>query len=113
MAFDEFLADRMRRVFNDKSIPFEEKKMMGGLGIMMDDKLCIGIFKNELMARVGPHDIDTLLERPHCRQMQNGERIMKGYISVEPDGYDLDSDLEFWIEACIKFNPEAKSSKKR
>ena len=39
-------------------------------------------------------------------------RPMKGYIFVEPNGYDLDQDLEFWIDLCIAFNPLAKASKK-
>ena len=39
-------------------------------------------------------------------------RQMKGYIFVEPNGYDLDQDLEFWIDLCIAFNPLAKASNK-
>jgi len=38
---------------------------------------------------------------------------MKGYVFVDPDGYDLDTQLEKWIEYCEAFNPFAKSSKKK
>ena len=40
-------------------------------------------------------------------------RPMKGYIFVEPSGYDLNEDLNFWIDLCSVFNPKAKASKKR
>jgi hexokinase len=43
MAFSEFLADRVAQFFNEKSIPFEAKKMMGGLCFMIDGKMCVGI----------------------------------------------------------------------
>lgn len=113
MAFDELLADRMRQVFKSKSISYEEQKMMGGLGFMVDDKLCIGIYKEELMARIDSENMDILLKRDYCRQMQHGKRMMKGSINVEPLGFDLDEDLEFWIDQCLEFNPKAKSSKKK
>ena len=53
MAYDEYLHERIESVLNAKNIPFEAKKMMGGLCFMVDDKMCLGIVKNELMARVG------------------------------------------------------------
>jgi len=113
MAYDEFLADRMRNIFLAKNIFTEEKKMMGGLGFMVDNKLCIGIYKGELMARVHPDEVPLLLERAGTRQMMQGGRLMKGYLSIEPEAYDSENDLEFWIQKCLDFNPLAKSSKKK
>ncbi|WP_239540728.1 TfoX/Sxy family protein [Spongiivirga citrea] len=43
MAYNEFLADRIRRFFQDQKSNFYEKKMMGGLCFMVDDKMCCGI----------------------------------------------------------------------
>jgi len=37
---------------------------------------------------------------------------MKGYIFAKPSGYDLDEDLNFWINLCTAFNPMAKANKK-
>ena len=39
-------------------------------------------------------------------------RKMKGFVFVEPEGTDLDEDLDRWVEMCLDFNPRAKSSKK-
>jgi hypothetical protein len=32
---------------------------------------------------------------------------------LTPDGYDREDDLEFWIQKCLDFNPEAKARKKK
>ncbi|MBT8229670.1 MAG: TfoX/Sxy family protein [Saprospiraceae bacterium] len=113
MAYDEFLADRIRNVFHEKNVTTEEKKMMGGLGFMVDDKLCIGIYKEELMARVDPEEVPELLKINGARQMIHGSRPMKGYLNISAEGFDMDIDLEFWIRKCLEFNPRAKSSKKK
>ena len=43
MAYDEFLADRISNIFNNKHISFEAKKMMGGLCFMVNNILDISI----------------------------------------------------------------------
>lgn len=45
--------------------------------------------------------------------MDYTERPMKGFIFVTPAGFDMDEDLEYWIQLGIDFNPFAKSSKKK
>jgi len=119
MAYDEFLADRARNVLKQKSVFFEEKKMMGGLCFMVDGKMCFGmhIDKNTnasfLMARIGPEAYESALLKPYCSVMNFTGRIMKGYVFVTEEGIDADKDLEHWIQMCLDFNPIAKSSKKK
>ena len=112
MAYDNFLADRIRSVLKDKKVPFTEKKMMGGLCYLVDDKMCIGIVKDNLMARIDPGIYDDSLLRKGCREMDFTGRPMKGFIFVEPEGIDMDEDLDYWVQLCLDFNPKAKSSKK-
>ena len=113
MAYNELLADRIRKVLSDKRISALEKKMMGGLCFMVDDKMCVGIIKNDLMARIAPEFYDKALTISGCRQMDFTGRVLKGFVLVEPQAIDLDSDLEYWIQHCLDFNPRAKSSKKK
>ena len=54
MAFDELLADRIKAVLNEKNSLFEEKQMMGGLAFMVNNKMCVGVVKNKMMARIDP-----------------------------------------------------------
>lgn len=113
MAYDEFLADRVREILTRKSIPFHDKKMMGGLCFMVDEKMCVGIVKNDLMARIDPEIYEEALTKEGCRQMDFTGRPMKGYVFIEPEGIDLDEDLEYWVQLCLDFNPKAKASKKK
>ncbi|NHF59477.1 TfoX/Sxy family protein [Flavobacteriaceae bacterium TP-CH-4] len=119
MAYDEFLADRIRQVLKQQSIVFEEKKMMGGLCYMVDGKMCLGLDidkktdTSRLMCRVGPDAYDHALARPYCTPMNFTGRVMKGYVFVAEDGFDLDKDLNYWLRLCLDFNPLAKSSKKK
>ena len=113
MAYDELLADRIRQQLKDKKAPFEEKKMFGGLCFLVDDKMCLGVVKNDLMTRVDPEIYEQLLEEKGARQMDFTHRPMKGFILVEPEGIDLDDELESWVQHCLDFNPKAKSSKKK
>ena len=112
MAYDEFLADRIRNLLHKKHIVFNEKKMMGGLCFMVNDKMCIGVEKSRLMARVDPKIYIELLDKPGCKEMDFTGRPMKGYVFVEDEGIDSDNALEYWVQLCIDFNPKAKSSKK-
>ena len=113
MAYDEYLADRIRLLLKEKGVAAEEKKMMGGLTFMVDGKMCVGIVKNNLMARVGPEKYEEALQEEGARVMDFTKRPLKGYVFVEPDGVDLDTQLEMWVQWCLDYNPLAKASKKR
>ena len=113
MAYDELLAERISLALDRKGIVYEEKKMMGGLAFMVDEKMCIGITKNQLMARVGPDQYEQALSKPGCQEMTFTGRPMRGFVFVEPEAVDQDKELEYWIQLCLNYNPLAKKSKKR
>lgn len=119
MAFDAYLAERIRIYFNEKQLNFYEKKMMGGLVFMLNDKMCCGIHFDKkrkcdlLMARVGEKAAHEHNNRKGCHPMEFTGRPMKGYVSIDPEGFDLEEDLVFWLNHCIAYNPEATIAKKR
>ncbi|TNF48565.1 MAG: TfoX family protein [Bacteroidetes bacterium] len=113
MAYDEYLAERIKVILKEKHVVFEEKKMMGGLCYMVDDKMCLGIVKNNLMARIDPEIYQEALQKKGCKEMDFTGRAMKGYVFVEPEGVDMEDDLNEWVQLCLDFNPKAKSSKKK
>jgi len=62
MAYDEALADRVRKKL--AQLPnIEEKAMMGGLTFMYNNKMCVGIIKDELMCRIDPSLHDLVIEK--------------------------------------------------
>lgn len=113
MAYDEFLAERIRSGLRRKRKSFEEKKMMGGLCFMVNEKMCVGIVKNTFMGRIDPESKAAALKKKGCREMDFTGRPMKGFVFVDPVGIDLDADLDYWINLCLAFNPKAKASKKK
>ena len=113
MAYNEFLADRIRQVLDEKKIAYLEKKMMGGVCYMVDDKMCVGIIKDNLMARLDPVIYEDALTKDGCREMDFTKRTMKGYVYLEPSAIDMDDQLDYWIQLALEFNPKAKSSKKK
>ena len=119
MAYDEYQADRIRQVLEEKKANYLAKKMMGGLCFMVDDKMLCGQHTdkktghNLLMARIGEGAYEDALTRKGVLPMDFTGRPMKGYVFITPEGYDRQEDLEFWLQKCLDFNPIAKSSKKK
>lgn len=113
MAYNEFLGERISSSLKNKGISFEEKKMMGGLAFMVDEKMCVGVVKDKMMARIDPEGMQEALTRKGCRPMDFTGRPMKGFVYIEPIGIDMDEDLDYWVELALEFNPKAKSSKKK
>ncbi len=113
MPYSELLADRVRQVLNEKKVNYLEKKMMGGLCYMVDDKMCVGIVKDDLMARIGTDNYAEALEMDGAREMNFTGRSMKGYVFVGAEGTDMYDDLSNWIQMALDFNPMAQSSRKK
>ena len=112
MAYNEKLADRIReRLQNLENLT--EKEMMGGLTFMYNDKMCVGIIKDELMCRIDPALHEVAVEKQGCRTMDFTKRAMKGYVMVDDTGMKSKEDFEYWIGLCLEFNSKAKSSKKK
>lgn len=112
MAYNEKLAERIReRLVDIRSV--KEKAMMGGLTFMVNDKMCIGIIKDEMMCRIDPELQENALEKTGCRIMDFTGRPMKGYVMVDDSGMKSKKNFDYWIDLCLDFNKKAKSSKKK
>lgn len=70
---------------------------------MMNDKMCIGVVKDELMVRVGPERFDKILKQPNVREMDFSGRPMKGFVYVASDGFANDESLDEWVTLAIEF----------
>jgi len=102
MAYDEGLAERLRELFARRRGVIE-KRMFGGLCFMVGGYMAVGIVDDTLMARVGPEAYAEALRLPHVREMDFTGKPMKGYVYVDPPGFDAQADLEAWVERCVRF----------
>ena len=111
MAYDEQLAERIRRGFKKARVRFEEKRMMGGFCFMVDGTMCVGVEKSRLMARIDPAAYESALRKKGCVPMDFTGRPMRGFVFVDPEGLTTNARLEAWLNLALEFNPKAKSSK--
>ncbi|MBI1804942.1 MAG: TfoX/Sxy family protein [Ignavibacteriae bacterium] len=112
MAYNEKLAGRVREALSSQP-NVVEKKMMGGLTFMVNDKMCVGILQDELMARIDPDVYETALQKKGCREMDFTGRPIKGFVFISPEGTNTKSNLEYWVGLSLEFNKKAKASKKK
>jgi TfoX/Sxy family transcriptional regulator of competence genes len=110
MAYNQRLVDQLREMLVDQP-DIDEKEMMGGLAFMVDNKMCVGVIKDVLMARIDPEMYDEALGKPGCRPMDFTGKPMKGWVFIGPEGLVKIKDLEYWIGLALQFNKDAKPSK--
>ena len=111
MTYSEKLAERVRQLLPRTKVI--EKKMMGGLTFMVNGKMCVGVLKDELMARIDPDVYEMALQRKNCREMNFTGKPMKGFVFVGPSGTNDKNDLKFWLDLALDFNKRAKPAKKK
>ena len=75
--------------------------------------MCVGIIKDDLMARVGPHVYEDFLSQPGARMMDFTKRPLKGFLYADSSIWDQHGRLSSWVRQCLIFNKEAKPSAKR
>ena len=102
MAFSEALAERIRqRLARRRNV--EEKKMFGGVGFLLNGNLLVGVWKDSLIARLGPEEAGDALLEPHVKEFDITGRPMKGWVLVGPQGLEDDDQLSAWIQRAVKF----------
>jgi TfoX/Sxy family transcriptional regulator of competence genes len=102
MAYDETLADRIRRAVRPRA-DVTEKKMFGGLAFLLDGRMFCGILKDDLMVRVGPERYKAALAEAHVRPMDFTGRPMNGYVFVGPDGSRTEKAIKKWVDEGAAF----------
>jgi TfoX N-terminal domain len=116
MAYDLNLANRISDKLYEKGINFVEKRMFGGIAFMINQKMCVGVLKDEMMLRVLEEKYENLLELPHFRAMEFTGKPMKGFLFIDQLGLEKVSDFAKTIDLAIEFGEKGvvktKKSKK-
>ena len=102
MAFDESLAARIRDALARRK-NVEERKMFGGICFLLNGNLLVGVWKDSLIARLGPDEGEAALLEPHVKVFDITGKPMRNWVLVEPEGVEDDDQLKAWIERATKF----------
>jgi TfoX/Sxy family transcriptional regulator of competence genes len=114
MAYNETLADRIAELLLERDIVFEEKKMFGGIVYMINDKMSLGVIKDELMLRVLDEKYENIKKIEYAKPMEFTGREMKGFVTIEERGLSTNNALQKWIDFGVEFSKSGivKSKKK-
>jgi hypothetical protein len=102
VAFDKTLAERIRECLSRRK-GVEEKMMFGYICFLINGNALAGVWKDRLIARVGPDGYEDALLEPHVRELDITGRPMKGWVLVEPEGVEDDDRLMGWIDRATMF----------
>lgn len=102
MAFDLVLAERIRGTLAARR-GITEKRMFGGLAFFLHGNLCVGVWQDSLIARVGPEEGPDALLELHVRPFAVTGRAMSGWVLVAPAGVEADEELTRWVERALNF----------
>ena len=101
MAYNLKLAERIRSELN--SVPFVEKKMFGGVGYLLHGNMACGVYKDDLIVRVGPEKHTALLKQPHAKSFNLTGKPMKGWLLIKPQGCKTAKQLGSWVREGVEF----------
>jgi TfoX/Sxy family transcriptional regulator of competence genes len=107
MPFDEQIAHRIRKVLaeevTDSEVTIKDRRMFGGLAIMVNGHMCCGLAGKDLVVRVTVCEYEEGLSQPHARPMDFTGRPMRGFVYVDPAGFSSDAQLRAWIRRGLLF----------
>lgn len=69
---------------------------------MVNDRMCCGVLKTDLVLRLTPEEAAASLRQPHTRPMDFTGRPMKSMIYVNASGTDSDQALAAWVEIAVR-----------
>lgn len=112
MAYNEKISDRIRLALSGTK-NLVEKKMFGGIAFMVNDKMCLGVDKDDIMLRCEPAMTDELLSKKGARPFDLTGKPMKGWLLVNPEGTNNKKDFDYWMKIGIEANKKATVTKKK
>ncbi len=102
MPYDSELAARVRIAISRRR-GSTEKTMFGGVGFLLNGNMCVGVWREFLILRLGVAAAEAALREPFVKPFDITGRAMKGWAMVALDGLEDDDELKDWIAQAVKF----------
>ena len=114
--YDKGLAERLTELVGDM-FEMEVTYMFGGFGYLMNGNICVAIWNDLLVIRVGVDAANAIMNEPHVRPFDLTGRPMKGWMMVKHDGIAEDTDLQRYVDLAVFFTgslaPKVKTKRSR
>ena len=97
MGYDEDLAERVRDLLGDEP-GYVEKKMFGGLAMLLAGNMACCVMRPGLLVRVDPGRFDELMAEPGTHPFEMGrDRVPRGWVVVDERACADDAALRRWV----------------
>jgi TfoX/Sxy family transcriptional regulator of competence genes len=115
MPYNSWLAERLRTHFANRR-DVVEKKMFGGLGFLLAGNMCVCVWQDSLILRLGEEGASEALKQPGVRPFDVTGKPMRGWAMIDAADLEERGDLGAWVEKCVAFAsalpPKAMTAKK-
>ena len=103
MAYDEELAERVRRLLAPHA-GVTERKMFGGLAFLVDGNMAVAASgQGGILVRVDPAASDRLLSTTKAHPMVMRGRPMEGWLRVDREDLREKRQLARWVERGVSY----------
>jgi TfoX/Sxy family transcriptional regulator of competence genes len=117
MAYDYESAEMVRCALHradlrdDESV--DERRMFGGLALLVNGKMCCGVIGSDLVARVADDEADAALNEPHVRPMDFTGKPMRGWLYIARESLADDAALDRWVASGLEMARRASAEPQR
>jgi TfoX/Sxy family transcriptional regulator of competence genes len=103
VAYDEELAERIRRLVADEP-SLTEQRMFGGLAFLIGGNMAVAASgQSGVLVRVDPSQSDALTASSGAEPMIMRGREMKGWLRVGTDDVAEDDELARWVRIGVAY----------
>lgn len=112
MAYDERLADRIRKALAPRR-DVEEKKMFGGVAFMVGGKMTVGVSKDRRLVRVDAKDGEKWLKEKEVAPMDFIGKSMKGFLFVAEPAVARLIGVRKWVGRALAYTATVAARPKK
>ena len=101
--YDRGLATRLHEL-TATLFDLEETRLFGGLTYMMNEHICLALWDDYPVIRVGNESASKLVgDDPHARLFDRNHKTKKGWEMIATDALGEDFDLQNYIDMAMLF----------
>ncbi|OSM00439.1 TfoX/Sxy family protein [Magnetofaba australis] len=102
MPYDPELAERLAAIVDD--LPgMRPIQMFGGVGFLLNGNMCVGVWREWLILRVGAEQAERCLQQPDMRPMDITGRVMTGWVMAGPQACAENTRLLEYVRLALDF----------
>ena len=98
--YDPGLEARLDHIMSGM-LELEVSRIFGEDGFLMNGYMCLGVWDDRLVIRIGTDGWDATCDQPNVGPMDFTGKRMKGWAMIHPDGLSEDEDLRRYVDMAL------------